>query len=128
MQEYDPLDAFMQEINAEVSAKPAASKAKPDERLACDEEAEPAAEYMAVGGAGWLWQPQLLLSQHPQHWEASWHSLLRSFTISAASASLQQLQLELLASCTRKGMCRQTLMQWCCMAGGSAAGAPGRRH
>jgi hypothetical protein len=41
----------MQGINAEVAAEPAPGKSsKPDERLACDEEVDPATEYMAVGG------------------------------------------------------------------------------
>ncbi|PNW75333.1 hypothetical protein CHLRE_12g522850v5 [Chlamydomonas reinhardtii] len=48
-EEYDPLEAFMAEINSEVAAnKPTASKAKPDAALACDEAADPATEYMAV--------------------------------------------------------------------------------
>ncbi|KAG2453554.1 hypothetical protein HYH02_001773 [Chlamydomonas schloesseri] len=48
-EEYDPLEAFMAEINSEVAAnKPTAARAKPDAALACDEVADPATEYMAV--------------------------------------------------------------------------------
>jgi hypothetical protein len=49
--DYDPLEAFMSEIHEEVAAnKPAPPGARPDAALACDDEADPAAEYMAVGG------------------------------------------------------------------------------
>ncbi|KIY98915.1 hypothetical protein MNEG_9049 [Monoraphidium neglectum] len=47
--DYDPLEAFMSEIHEEVAAnKPAPPGARPDAALACDDEADPAAEYMAV--------------------------------------------------------------------------------
>lgn len=49
VQEYDPLEAFMAEINAEIKEPTAATAApKPDMALACDEEADPAVEYMEV--------------------------------------------------------------------------------
>ena len=45
----DPLEAFMAEINQEVEAnKPVAGRVRPDAELACDEEYDPATEYMAV--------------------------------------------------------------------------------
>jgi len=47
--DYDPLEAFMAEVNAEVAAnKPGAAGPRPDASTACDDEADPAAEYMEV--------------------------------------------------------------------------------
>ncbi|GIL70856.1 hypothetical protein Vretimale_3928 [Volvox reticuliferus] len=47
--EYDPLDAFMAEINQEVEANKPTARSRPgNEATACDEEADPAAEYMEV--------------------------------------------------------------------------------
>ena len=47
-EEYDPLDAFMAEVDAEVAAAKPTHKAKPSAAMACDEETDGAAEYMAV--------------------------------------------------------------------------------
>ncbi|GLC43085.1 hypothetical protein PLESTB_000864700 [Pleodorina starrii] len=47
--EYDPLDAFMAEIDQEVAANKPSTRIRADsEALACDEEADPATEYMEV--------------------------------------------------------------------------------
>lgn len=51
--EYDPLEAYMAEVNREVAAnKPTHNKPKPDKDLGLDEAADPVAEYMQVGGVG----------------------------------------------------------------------------
>lgn len=47
--DYDPLEAFMAEINEEVAAnKP--NKTQEQAAADCDEMADPATEYMAVSG------------------------------------------------------------------------------
>ena len=46
-QEYDPLDAFMAEVDAEVAAARPTHKAKPAAELACDEEPD-ALDYAQV--------------------------------------------------------------------------------
>ncbi|GIL46805.1 hypothetical protein Vafri_3686 [Volvox africanus] len=48
-EEYDPLDAFMAEIDQEVAANKPTLRSRPgNEATACDEEADPATEYMEV--------------------------------------------------------------------------------
>ena len=49
-EEYDPLDAFMAEVNAEVAASKPTHRDKPSAGLACDERVDGAADYMAVRG------------------------------------------------------------------------------
>lgn len=52
--DYDPLESFMAEINQEVAAnKPGAAGPRPDAALACDDVADPAAEYMEVRERSW---------------------------------------------------------------------------
>ncbi len=48
-EEYDPLDAFMASVDAEVASHKPTHKAKPKAELACDEGVD-AADYMAVRG------------------------------------------------------------------------------
>lgn len=46
--EYDPLEAFMAEINQEVAENKPNKPSGAQEAAACDEAADPATEYMAV--------------------------------------------------------------------------------